>query len=51
MNKVGFNTLAWSASVSDDLFPILGRLKKIGYDGVECLVVGCSINCILEGIS
>ena len=38
MNKVGFNTLAWSASVSDDLFPILGRLKKIGYDGVECLV-------------
>ena len=38
MNKIGFNTLAWSASVSDDLFPILDRLKKIGYDGVECLV-------------
>lgn len=38
MNKIGFNTLAWSASVSDDLFPIMDRLKKIGYDGVECLV-------------
>lgn len=38
MNKIGFNTLAWSAAVSDDLFPIMDRLKKIGYDGVECLV-------------
>jgi D-psicose/D-tagatose/L-ribulose 3-epimerase len=38
MNKIGFNTLVWSAVVSDDLLPILDRLKKIGYDGVECLV-------------
>ena len=38
MNKIGFNTLVWSAVVSDDLFPIADRLKAIGYDGVECFV-------------
>jgi D-psicose/D-tagatose/L-ribulose 3-epimerase len=35
MNKIGFNVLAWTAAVSDDLFPIVDRLKHIGYDGVE----------------
>lgn len=35
-NKIGFNLLAWSAVVSDDMAPIMERLKKIGYDGVEC---------------
>jgi D-psicose/D-tagatose/L-ribulose 3-epimerase len=35
MNKIGFNVLAWTAAVSDDLFPIIERLKGIGYDGVE----------------
>jgi D-psicose/D-tagatose/L-ribulose 3-epimerase len=38
MNKIGFNTLVWSAVVSDELFPIIDRLKKIGYDGVECFI-------------
>ncbi|TDB60431.1 sugar phosphate isomerase/epimerase family protein [Arundinibacter roseus] len=38
MTKIGFNVLAWSAVVSDELFPIVDRLKKIGYDGVECFV-------------
>ena len=38
MNKIGFNTLVWSAVVSDDLFPIIDELKKIGYDGVECFI-------------
>jgi D-psicose/D-tagatose/L-ribulose 3-epimerase len=38
MNKIGFNTLVWSAAVSDELFPILDRLREIGYDGVECLI-------------
>lgn len=38
MTKVGFNVLAWSANVSDDLFPIIERLKAIGYDGVEYFV-------------
>ena len=38
MNKIGFNTLVWSAAVSDELFPIVEKLKEIGYDGVECLI-------------
>jgi D-psicose/D-tagatose/L-ribulose 3-epimerase len=38
MNKIGFNVLAWSAAMSDDLKPILDRLKKIGYDGAEFFV-------------
>ncbi|MDX5337431.1 MAG: sugar phosphate isomerase/epimerase [Cyclobacteriaceae bacterium] len=38
MNKIGFNVLAWSAVVSEDLFPILDRLKDIGYDGAEFFV-------------
>jgi len=38
MNKIGFNVLAWSAGMSDELFPILDRLKKIGYDGAEFFV-------------
>ena len=35
MNKIGFNVLAWSAVVSEELFPVVDRLRKIGYDGVE----------------
>jgi D-psicose/D-tagatose/L-ribulose 3-epimerase len=35
MNPLGFNLLAWSGTVSDDLFPVIDRLKSIGYDGVE----------------
>ena len=38
MNKIGFNVLAWSAVVSEDMFPILDRLKAIGYDGAEFFV-------------
>jgi D-psicose/D-tagatose/L-ribulose 3-epimerase len=38
MNKIGFNVLVWSAVVSDELMPIADRLKKIGYDGVECFL-------------
>ena len=38
MNKIGFNVLAWSAVVSEDMFPILDRLKTIGYDGAEFFV-------------
>jgi len=40
MNKIGFNVLAWSAEMSDDLLPILDRLKAIGYDGAEFFVGG-----------
>ncbi|WPP51724.1 sugar phosphate isomerase/epimerase family protein [Catalinimonas niigatensis] len=38
MTKVGFNVLAWSAVMSDELMPIIDRLKEIGYDGVEFFV-------------
>jgi D-psicose/D-tagatose/L-ribulose 3-epimerase len=38
MNKIGFNVLVWSAVVSDELKPVVDRLKGIGYDGVEFLV-------------
>lgn len=38
MNKIGFNVLAWSAGMSEEMFPILDRLKEIGYDGVEFFV-------------
>jgi D-psicose/D-tagatose/L-ribulose 3-epimerase len=38
MNKIGFNVLAWSAVVSDELMPIIDRLRKIGYDGIECFL-------------
>jgi D-psicose/D-tagatose/L-ribulose 3-epimerase len=38
MNKIGFNLLAWSGGIGKDLFPIAERLKKIGYDGIECFM-------------
>ena len=38
MNKIGFNVLVWSAVMSDELLPILDRLKQIGYDGAECFI-------------
>lgn len=38
MNKIGFNVLAWSAVVSDELKPMLERLRRLGYDGVEFLI-------------
>ncbi len=38
MNKIGFNVLAWSAVVSDEILPIVDRLKETGYDSVEFYV-------------
>jgi D-psicose/D-tagatose/L-ribulose 3-epimerase len=38
MIKVGFDVLTWSAVITDDLKPIVEKLKKIGYDGVEFFV-------------
>lgn len=35
MPKLGFNLLAWTASISEQFFPHIERLKKIGYDGIE----------------
>lgn len=38
MTKVGFNLLAWSAVVSEEMLPVAERLKEIGYDGIECFL-------------
>lgn len=37
-NENRINTLVWSAVVSDELFPVLDKLKETGYDGVESLI-------------
>lgn len=36
--KVGFNLLVWSGGLPDSFLPITERLKKIGYDGIECFM-------------
>ena len=33
--KVGMNLLLWTAYVTEEHFPILEKIKKTGYDGVE----------------
>jgi D-psicose/D-tagatose/L-ribulose 3-epimerase len=51
MIKVGFNVLAWTANVSEDLFPTIERIKNIGYDGVEFFVGGAETeNCKKVGL-
>lgn len=37
-SPIGFNLLAWSAPISETMHPIAERLKKIGYDGIECFL-------------
>jgi len=38
MNKIGFNLLVWSGGLPETFKPITERLKKIGYDGIECFM-------------
>ena len=33
--KTGFNMLLWTTHVTDEHFPLMETVKKIGYDGVE----------------
>ncbi len=33
--KFGMNLLLWTAGVTEEHFPLLGRLREIGFDGVE----------------
>ncbi|MFN3651540.1 MAG: sugar phosphate isomerase/epimerase family protein [Armatimonadota bacterium] len=33
--KIGMNLLLWTAGVTEEHFPLLARLKEIGFDGVE----------------
>ena len=37
---LGFNMLLWSPSVAEEHFPLFGRLKQTGYDGVELPIFG-----------
>ena len=30
--------MAWSGGIGNDMFPVSERLKKIGYDGIECFM-------------
>ena len=36
--KIGFNLLVWSGGLPDTFLPITERLKKIGYNGIECFM-------------
>jgi D-psicose/D-tagatose/L-ribulose 3-epimerase len=38
MNKIGFNLLVWSGGMPQNFWPVTERLKKIGYDGIECFM-------------
>ena len=44
MNKIGFNLLVWSGRLPDTFLPITERLKKIGYDGIECFMEERDVN-------
>ncbi|HSI61761.1 MAG TPA: sugar phosphate isomerase/epimerase family protein [Candidatus Saccharimonadia bacterium] len=33
--KIGFNLLLWTGHITEELFPLLAKLKAVGYDGVE----------------
>lgn len=37
-NKVGFNLLVWAGGIPDTFWQISERLKKTGYDGIECFM-------------
>lgn len=38
MNKIGFNLLVWSGGIPDSFLPVTEKLKKLGYDGIECFM-------------
>jgi D-psicose/D-tagatose/L-ribulose 3-epimerase len=40
--KIGMNLLLWTGNVSSEDFPLLGKLKAAGFDGVELPVFGGS---------
>jgi D-psicose/D-tagatose/L-ribulose 3-epimerase len=33
--KTGFNLLLWATHITGEHYPLFGKLKKVGYDGVE----------------
>lgn len=37
-NRIGFNLLVWSGGIPDTFWQVTERLKKTGYDGIECFM-------------
>ena len=37
-NKIGFNLLVWSGGIPDSFREVTEKLKKLGYDGIECFM-------------
>jgi len=37
--KIGFNMLLWTPFVTEEHFPLFGKLKETGYDGVELEII------------
>lgn len=42
--KYGMNLLLWSGEVTDDILQVCGKLKEIGYDGVELPVFNLDLD-------
>jgi len=42
--KIGFNMLLWTGHVTDEHLPMVEKLKKIGYDGVEIPIFGGEVS-------
>lgn len=38
--KTGFNLLLWTGHVTEELYPTIQKIKKVGYDGVEIPLFG-----------
>ena len=38
--KTGMNLLLWTGHVTEEHFPLLGKLKAAGFDGVELPLFG-----------
>ena len=37
---LGFNMLLWASQVTDEHYPLLGKIKAAGFDGVELPLFG-----------
>lgn len=42
--KIGFNLLVWSGGLPDTFLLVTERLKKIGFDGIECFMAEKDVN-------
>ena len=42
--KFGMNLLLWSGNIGEEYYPVLEKLKTIGYDGVEVPLFEYDVN-------